>query len=139
MFSAQCSSARRLGILDSQWMMAMRSLMSTTTRQLATVMSAGNAKVQHERTGPESVRNSWDVYAWIISSQGVVVVCTRAGDGLTERPCFGTTNEDLVQDGRYDHGGLLGVQAAIQEWDDVMVSVPFMGPILYLKASVAFS
>lgn len=92
-----------------------------------------------QRTRPKSVGNSWDVYAWIISSQGVVVVCTREGDGLTDRPRLGTTNEDLVQDVRYDHGGQLGVQAAIQECDGVMVSVPFMGPILYLRESVAFS
>jgi hypothetical protein len=36
---------RRLRILGSQWTMAMRSLMATTMRQQATVMSADNSRI----------------------------------------------------------------------------------------------
>jgi hypothetical protein len=41
---------RRLGILDSRRMIAMRSLMATMTRRLATAMSASNSRF--DMSGP---------------------------------------------------------------------------------------
>ena len=49
-----------LKILDSRWMTAMRSLMATTMRELATVMPAGRFKVRHERAG--KVQGTLEMY-----------------------------------------------------------------------------
>jgi hypothetical protein len=84
---------RRLGILDSRWMIAMRSLMATTTRQLATVMSANS---RFDMSGPGKCSG---LRGWIVASQVVVVVCAREGVGLAESPSLGTADEDLVKDG----------------------------------------
>ena len=73
----------------------MRSLMVTTTRQLATVISTGNSRF--DKSVPGKCREL-DVYAWIVASRDVVVECAREGDGLAKSPRFGTADTDLMQD-----------------------------------------
>lgn len=87
----------RLEILDSRWMIAMRSLTATMMRQPATVVSEGNSRF--DMSGPGSVASSRDVHAWIVASRVVVVACSmRPGRRrLVERPRFGTAEEDFVQ------------------------------------------
>jgi hypothetical protein len=68
-----------------------------TTRQLATVMPAGNSRF--DMSGPGKCGVHRDVYTRIVFYRVVVVVCAREGDVLAQRPFLGTADGDSVKDG----------------------------------------